>query len=267
MARLPLKTIRRQSLWEVYNKRCFYCGELLFLLDCEVDHILSQDLKKKPDELRRILNYYHLSDNFEIDSLENQVPCHPSCNKKKGNKRYSKRTINFYIEQALSNSKKVAALENNYKAALLKDSELGLIQMILKRGLLTKSEIISFVEYHEQLPLSLSDKTHVITFSVNIEDLFESDSLPDSAPRQYVYLCDWLHENLVTHLASIISTPFYPVEDKRDGETFGLRIVFFNLSKKEFTKFSRRWWEIFHEGTFTEVYNKSPSKYFNETKN
>lgn len=104
----------------------------------------------------------------------------------------------------------------------------------------------------------------MITFSLNIEDLFESGSLPDSAPRQYPYLCDWLRDSLASHLASIISTPFYPVEDARNGETFSLRVVFFKLSRDEFSKFSIGWWEIFHEGTFTHVYNESPNKYFKE---
>jgi len=115
MSRIPFKRIRRQSLWEVYGKRCFYCDNLLLLSDCEVDHIISQDLKKKPQELKRILKYYQLPDDFDIDSLYNRVPCHPSCNKKKGNKRYSKRAINFYIEQAKSNARKVEELENSYK--------------------------------------------------------------------------------------------------------------------------------------------------------
>jgi hypothetical protein len=148
---------------------------------------------------------------------------------------------------------------------LEKDHGQGLIKMILDRGLLTKQDIISLVDYYEVAQLDLSDETHVITFCLNIEDLFESDSLPDDAPREYPYLCDWLHDNLVEHLGSIISTPFYPVEDSRDGETFGLRVVFFRLNRKEFSKFSIGWWEIFHEGTFTKVYGEPPIKYFKKT--
>lgn len=266
MPEIPLNTIRRQSLWEVYGKRCFYCTRLLLFENCEVDHIIGQDLKKKTNELQRILKYYQLPDTFDIDSLQNQVPCHSSCNKRKGNKRYSKRTILFYIEHAKSKCKKVQDLENYYKDALEKDYGKGLVKMILDRGLLTESDIICLVRYYKALKLNLSDETHVITFSLNIYDLFESDCLPEDAPREYPYLCDWLHDDLLEHLASIISTPYYPVEDSRTGETFGVRIVFFRLSRDEFSKFSIEWWQIFHEGTFTEVYGETPSKYFAEAK-
>jgi len=262
MSRIPFKRIRRQSLWEVYGKRCFYCDNLLLLSDCEVDHIISQDLKKKPQELKRILKYYQLPDDFDIDSLYNRVPCHPSCNKKKGNKRYSKRAINFYIEQAKSNARKVEELENSYKDKLEKDYGQGLLTMILERGLLSKSDIWDLIECYELAQLTLSDDTQVFTFSLNVDELFEFDLLPDEAPREYPYLCDWLRNHLVEHLASIISTPFYPVEDSRDGETFGVRVVFFRLDEKEFQRFSIEWWEIFHEGHFTEVYGEPPSKYF-----
>ncbi len=260
MSKVTLKTIRRQSLWEVYDRRCFYCDKILFFGECEIDHIISQDMKRKYNERKRILNYYGLPESFDIDSIENQVPCHSNCNKKKGPKRYSKRAVIFYIEQARSKSQKVKNRESYYKAALKRDYGRGLIKMILERGLLAKRDIISLAEYYDIEQLNLSDETHVITFCLNIEYLFESDSLPEDAPREYPYLCDWLHDNLLEHLASIISTPYYPVEDSRDGETFGVRIVFFRLSRKELDKFSIGWWEICHEGTFTQVYGEPPSK-------
>jgi hypothetical protein len=189
------------------------------------------------------------------------------CNKKKGAKRYSKNAVIYYIEQSQSKFQKVKQLENDYKAALQRDRWEGLINMTLKHGLLSASEIIRLVRYYETSKHKLIDPTNVITFCLNIEDLFQSDCLPDDAPREYPYLCDWLHDNLLEHLASIISTPYYPVEDSRDGETFGLRIVFFRLKQKEFSKFSIGWWEIFREGTFTSVYGEPPSQYFKKEKN
>lgn len=266
LSKVTDQTIRKQSLWEVHNKRCFYCDEVLLLRDCEIDHIISQDLKKKPDERKRRLNYCGLPQSFDIDSLMNQVPCHSICNKKKGSKRYSKNTVLHYIEQAKSKSQKVKQLENYYKAALQKDRGEGLIKMILKHDLLDTSEIISLARYYETSKPKLIDPTHVITFCLNIDDLFESGCLPDDAPLKYPYLCDWLHDNLLKHLSSIISTPYYPVEDSRDGETFGIRIVFFKLKQKEFSKFSIDWWKIFPEGTFTSVYGEPPSKYFKKVK-
>lgn len=264
MSKIPAKTIRRQSLWEAYGKRCFYCDRLLLFGDCEIDHIISQDLKKKPKERKRLFKHYGLPDSFEIDSLENQVPCHPHCNKKKGNKRYSQRAITFYIEQASEKTDKVGNLEQMYTKALKKDYGQALINMILERGLLSKVDILNIIEQYELAKVNLSDETHVITFSLSIEELLESGLLPDDAPRYYPYLCDWLQEDLVDHLASIISTPFHPVEDKRDGEVFSLRVVFIRLDKKEFSRFSIDWWEKFHEGRFSEAYGESPSEYFKE---
>lgn len=262
MSRVTLKTIRRQSLWEVYNKRCFYCERLLLFNDCEIDHIISQYYKKNTNERERILKHYNLPEDFDIDSIENQVPCHSVCNKKKGNKQFSKNAIIFYLEQAKSKCKNVEECENKYEISLEKDYGRGLIEMILERGLLTKSDIIRIVEYYELSRLNLSDETDIIIFSLSIEDLFESNSLPDDVPLEYPYLCDWLQDNLVEHLASIISTPYYLVEDFRNGESFALRFVFLRLKMNEFSKFSINYWKISNEGTFTQMYGESPNKYF-----
>jgi hypothetical protein len=102
-----------------------------------------------------------------------------------------------------------------------------------------------------------ADEPLVLTFSLAIDDLLETDALPSDVPHEYPYLCDWLELDLVRHLRSIITTPFhYTQPSERSGEGLSVRIVFPGLNDAQLESFGRPWWEIVEAACFWEIFGE-----------
>lgn len=76
----------RTTLWEAYNRRCFFCKQVIDFRNMEVDHIIPQSLWKKPEKLKKVLKKLGLNEYFEKNSYYNLVPTHSSCNIDKNNR-------------------------------------------------------------------------------------------------------------------------------------------------------------------------------------
>ncbi|MBQ3600421.1 MAG: HNH endonuclease [Lachnospiraceae bacterium] len=86
----------RTAMWEVYGKKCLYCGVALDVRHIEVDHILPDNENeimnsKDPDLLAYISELK--KDGFEKNSIQNYALSCADCNKKK--KNYAFKTSNF----------------------------------------------------------------------------------------------------------------------------------------------------------------------------
>ncbi len=90
----------------------------------------------------------------------------------------------------------------------------------------------------------------VIDFQLN---LYENDSkLP---PIDLPSLYDWLEKDLKDRLSES-SSPFYFIDDHRNGEYIGLKTVFHKLTKEEFERLNLDWWEVGNFWSFYELYSK-----------
>lgn len=71
----------RRTLWEAYNKKCFYCKEPISFNNFQIDHLIPKSLGNE-----QAIETYELSENFELDSYYNLVPtCFPFNNRKRDN--------------------------------------------------------------------------------------------------------------------------------------------------------------------------------------
>jgi len=98
-----------------------------------------------------------------------------------------------------------------------------------------------------------------------IAEVLESDNLPIGAPRDYVYLCDWLEEDLKTRLESVPIGPFIFTEpSSRDGECLSVRIAFKWSPHNQPLDFGNLcWWQVTEVGPFKEFYPyQEPEKLF-----
>ncbi|HCN19203.1 MAG: hypothetical protein A3C38_05215 [Planctomycetes bacterium RIFCSPHIGHO2_02_FULL_50_42] len=105
----------------------------------------------------------------------------------------------------------------------------------------------------------------VSSFGLVIAEVLESDNLPIGAPRDYVYLCDWLEEDLKTRLESVPIGPFIFTEpSSRDGECLSVRIAFKWSPHNQPLDFGNLcWWQVTEVGPFKEFYPyQEPEKLF-----
>lgn len=95
----------------------------------------------------------------------------------------------------------------------------------------------------------------IVTYGLNMEDLFENYELPSSAPHTYPHLCDWLEEDLMGHLSqSRMETPKL-LEDARSGETLSVRVGFkWNPEETSLDLGDIGWWEVLEVAPIKEIY-------------
>ncbi|MBN2378922.1 HNH endonuclease [candidate division WOR-3 bacterium] len=100
----------------------------------------------------------------------------------------------------------------------------------------------------------MRDQEWVATFGLDICEVFEKDMLPPNAPRDYLYLCDWLTDDLMKRLSrAVLDLRF--LEDARDGETLSIRVGFkWNLDKSPLDFGDISWWEVLEVDEYDRIY-------------
>jgi 5-methylcytosine-specific restriction endonuclease McrA len=97
MARKTCPTSKRAAIWQAHDYRCIYCTEHVVFADLDIDHIIPEYLKEKPEQLSDLLKDYELDD-FDIDGLQNLVPSHRHCNLQKRGHIFRKvELFTFYL--------------------------------------------------------------------------------------------------------------------------------------------------------------------------
>ncbi|KKM04724.1 hypothetical protein LCGC14_1761400, partial [marine sediment metagenome] len=70
----PSDIFARSTVWNAYNKRCFYCREFIYFKEMEIDHVIPKSLGKE-----KAIEEYGLGPDFELDSYFNLVPTCRTC--------------------------------------------------------------------------------------------------------------------------------------------------------------------------------------------
>jgi hypothetical protein len=98
----------------------------------------------------------------------------------------------------------------------------------------------------------------VITFSLKTAEVLR-EGLPATALQtDYPGFCDWLEEDLIKQLSSLLTCSFYyPEASQRTGETLSVRLAFLQLNCNELDEFTSSWWEIVEIQYYSEVYGSS----------
>lgn len=106
----------------------------------------------------------------------------------------------------------------------------------------------------------LCEETWTATFGLLVEDVIESGLLPESAPRDYAKLCDWLENDLRQRLKSVsIGNPRFAEASQRDGETLSVRVAFEWVPHRDALGFGElSWWEVLEVVPYAQIYEEKP---------
>jgi len=95
------------------------------------------------------------------------------------------------------------------------------------------------------LPVHLASNEWVATFGVLIHELVSDPDLPADAPKQYPLLCDWLEQDLMARLESLLFENQHMMESGRNGETLSVRVAFdWNPGHAPLEFGDLGWWEV-----------------------
>lgn len=104
MSKTRIETVVRWALYETYNHKCFYCDKPIEWNCLEIDHIIPESYEKHLDT---IIDMYGLEKGFNINSLQNLVPVHSSCNRRKSDILANSTSIHFWLMLTKQNLHKV----------------------------------------------------------------------------------------------------------------------------------------------------------------
>lgn len=91
----------RKALFESFQRKCAYCGDLVMPKNMQIDHILaSKHSEIKDAEFDAYLSEL-MDSGFLYDSLENFFPTCANCNLTKNNKNFNTANLRFFHQQAL----------------------------------------------------------------------------------------------------------------------------------------------------------------------
>ncbi len=132
----------KTAMWEVYKKRCVYCGRALLPKHAEIDHILPVSLEKVENSNDEDLQEYirELTDEkFVLNSIENYMLCCSNCNKRKNNFPFSASNMRYFHELAFRHAEKI-----------WKNYEKNLQIIVEDKAIISQSINIEPKEYNEE---------------------------------------------------------------------------------------------------------------------
>lgn len=146
----------RFAFWEVYDKKCIYCGNpIMELSSLRIDHLLPERLadEKSKDELNILLAKHLLSNDYNIFDYYNLVASCSKCNDMKSSK--TGLIINpVILEVASSNASKIEKKVKIFRRKIAANNvnQFSTVPFFLKfrdnniKGLLSKSKLVDLYD-------------------------------------------------------------------------------------------------------------------------
>ena len=150
MNKYKFNLIERQSLYDAYDRRCFYCGELVYFRELQIDHIVPENLIQNKTKYEAFIFESGLSDSFKINSYQNWVPSHSRCNNRKSGAMFELKTTLYYLGLVERKIEKILKIENSIKSKIDSDILLTTITLALSENKLDFSEIKSLVSQYDK---------------------------------------------------------------------------------------------------------------------
>lgn len=142
MSKTTIEDALRLALYNAYKGKCFYTGEPVPYQDFEIDHIIPESLASDIDIIK---NRLKLGDDFDINSIENLVPCRPGVNLRKNDGLFSDNTLSFFFEQTKARKANVVALYEKYKKDSRQSDGYKAIDKILASESISLEEIDDYI--------------------------------------------------------------------------------------------------------------------------
>ncbi len=256
-------TRTRAALWRAYDSCCFYCRTPITFVELEIDHLIPESLSHDPDSLRDLLARLDAPQEFDLNCLENLVPTHANCNRRKSRLVFSEPSTRYYRELARARVPQVRRLLERLSIQAANEKLLIALAHRIEIGLLSTREVDRVLS---RVPVELSrpvSEPVVVGLSVNVADLEATGELPPEAPTAYPQLCDWLEQQLLSSLRSRGATYIVPCEaSERNGETLGMRLAAWAVDINGLAGALPPYWQVVEVAPYGDVYDQPPDGLF-----
>lgn len=124
----------RYAVWKTLGPNCQWCKEPVEYKDCHIDHIIPETLINDSQNLAKVFTNYGLETSFNLNSFENWVPIHPSCNQSKSAiVIHGTPIIQQLLEHVKSKVTETEALRDKWK----NQNQTAKLERIIEKGFLS----------------------------------------------------------------------------------------------------------------------------------
>jgi len=149
MSKYRFNIIDRQAIYEAYEKKCFYCGEIVYFRELQIDHIIPETILDKEVEYKALVKRLRLPNSFSVNSYYNWVPAHSKCNNRKSGELFQDSAIIFYLDMARRKVTTVLSLVKKINKRLESDKLLTTISFALAGNLIKFSDIQNVIKEYD----------------------------------------------------------------------------------------------------------------------
>jgi len=234
-------SIERLAIWEVYNKKCYYCDSpLVRISEMQIEHLFPKELENDEAKFNEIKEQFDLPNDFDLDSYENLVCSCGPCNRKKSNDLWSRNAMLSFHSIAIKNSIAITSKIKELESKLSSSKMISNLKSLLNKAFLRPNEVVELINITECIIEEIHNPI-VIMFT----KLFNDDgSYPNIKPNEFWIWCERSLEELIKKINENLICLFSICDDDRDGEGYGVRIAFWGLN-----------WEDFNKKFFPTIYN------------
>ena len=108
----------RRAIWEVYNRKCVYCGKMLIQAEVEIDHIYATKTPVVEDSGMKLYLDSLAEQGFDLaapDYIENYLLSCKQSNDCKNNRPFGVENLRFYHELAMRKTPEILKLKAKYE--------------------------------------------------------------------------------------------------------------------------------------------------------
>ncbi|MBU4620917.1 MULTISPECIES: HNH endonuclease [Bacillus] len=139
----------RYALWQAHQRRCTICLEDLFnYSDLQVDHIIPEATFKDNKKVKKVINDFKLTLDFDFNGLENLRPAHHKCNNDKRNNDLPEEISSRLLRRAKGKIKEVKKHIKKFEEEAKYALSLEVIRKQLNEGKITTEEYADRLNNH-----------------------------------------------------------------------------------------------------------------------
>jgi hypothetical protein len=244
---MRLSTTDRTAIWLAWKKRCAYTGELLTFKELDIDHILPVDLASRPKEFSVLRSKLGLPASFELDSLENYLPCDRMRNRQKGSTVFNESAARYFLQLARERLETVKAEVARLTEYSRTEFHLAKLAAMVDNGSLSIADITEYIEGAVSEVRQRDYEPLVVTVGVG-PGVFEGAIF-------YAATCDDLEYGLSETLRAKCKGVVVQTEaSARSGESLSVRFAIWHVGIEDFLGALEEPWDLLEVAEFRDIY-------------
>lgn len=215
------------------------------------------------ERLAELIEILGLTSDFHINSVQNLVPTHHDCNRRKSNLEFAEGPLMYYLELWKRKQPSINDALETLQRQKNNEKLLTALATQIEQGHLSVPEITAYIEDVQPPVAGPTSEPWVISFGTHILQILKKRNAAYSVQIDCPSLCEELERDLMKDLRAHMPGLSVQTEaSTRSGETLSLRVAFWNLNLSRLDEVDIEPWQVLEVAPFSEVYESGWDEHF-----